>query len=77
VQVNYPGSVWKDIKLTALGVSTFVLSYDTGFISVNESSTFAAVVGSVIWDMANKIPNVTYATDVTMWQYASPFTLPC
>jgi hypothetical protein len=77
VQVNYLDSVWKDIKLTALGVSTFVLSYDTGFISVDESNTFGAVVGSVIWDMANKVPNVTFATAVTTWKYASPFALPC
>jgi predicted RecA/RadA family phage recombinase len=70
--VNYLESVWKDIKLTALGVSTFVLSYDTGFISVDESNTFGAVVGSVIWDMANKVPNVTFATAVTTWKGGFP-----
>jgi len=70
--VDYKGAVWKDVKLTALGVSTFVLSYDTGFISVDEGTTFGAIVGSVVWDMANKVPKVTFATDVKEFKGGFP-----
>ncbi len=72
VQINYSEAnavIWNDVRLTALGLSNFLMTYNTPFINVDEGTTFGAVVGSVVWDMVNKVPNVTFASTVQTWAY--------
>jgi len=70
----YPQAVKTDIRLTPLGTNNFVLSWDTGFININVSvtNTFGVVVGSVLWDMVNKTPNITFLTNAETWPGGFP-----
>lgn len=73
--INYSEAnaiIWNDVRLTALGLSNFLMTYNTPFINVDEGTTFGAVVGSVVWDMVNKVPNVTFASTVQTWAGSFP-----
>jgi len=71
VSTNYPSdSVWRDIRLTALGAYNFVLSYDTGYIHLNQSTTFGAVAGNVTWNEKDVMTN--FLTPVTTWEGGFP-----
>jgi hypothetical protein len=49
------------------------MTFNTPFANVDDSLiTFNAIVGSVVWDMVNKVPNVTFASALQSWTYETP-----
>jgi len=64
--------VWNDVRLTAMGLSHFLMTFNTLFIDVTNGTTFNAIVGSVVWDMVNKVPNITFASTYESWTGSFP-----
>jgi hypothetical protein len=71
---SVPGLVSYDHRLTALGTTYFVVTYDTGLINVNSTIVnFGAVVGSVVWDIGSGLPKVTILTPFTAAGFKANF----
>lgn len=73
--INYTEAnaiIWNDVRLTALGLSNFLMTFNTPFMDVDAGTTFNAIAGSVVWDMVNKVPKVTFASALQNWTASFP-----